>query len=149
MTLRLVSLKTPNACGPFHMYQVQPYAARAPATVFTDTTLSAETSGGTWNTWYGGTGAEFVCASYVPTQRDRWSGGQHPMRPPASTRSHLRPVGLSLTSPHKTTSMTISTLSTTSEVVRGTATLCHRAKLCVSSPCVFLGLFSFKEGAHG
>ncbi len=86
-------------------------------------------------------------ASYVPTQRDRWSGGQRPVRSPISTRSHPRTVGLSHTSANKTTSVTTSTLWTTSEVVWGPPILCHCAKLCVSSPCVFLGLFFFQGGS--
>jgi hypothetical protein len=87
-------------------------------------------------------------ASYVPTERDRWSGGQRSVWHQPHMPSHPRPVGLSLTSPHKTTSVTTSTLRATSEVVRGPFVLCHRAKLCVCPPCVFLGLFSFKERAH-
>lgn len=86
-------------------------------------------------------------AFYVPTQRDRWSDGQHTKRRPIPTRSYSRPVGLWQLSTSKTTSVTTSPLWTTSEVVRGSATLCHRAKLCVSSPCVFLGLFFFQGGS--
>lgn len=90
-----------------------------------------------------------TAASCSPTQRDRWSGGQRPVWRSIPTLSHPRPVGLSHTSPHKTTSVTTSLPWTTSEVVSDSAILCHCAKLCVSSPCVFLGLFSFKEGTHG
>ena len=88
-------------------------------------------------------------ASFSPTQRDRWSGGQRPLQRPISARSHPRLVGLWRLSVCKTISVTTSTLSTTSEVVWGSTTLCHRAKLCADSLCVFLGLFSFEEGAHG
>ena len=79
------------------------------------------------------------------------TGGQvvsAPLQRPISTPSHTCPDGLSPIPVSKTTSVTTSTLSTTSEVVWGPPILCHCAKLCVSSPCVFLGLFSFKEGAH-
>lgn len=86
-------------------------------------------------------------ASYVPTERDRWSGGQRPVQRPIPTGSHPCPVGLWRPSAHKTTSVTTSTLRATSEVVRGPFVLCHRAKLCSGSQRVFLGLFFFQGGS--
>lgn len=112
---------------------ISPRVHKVPITYVTPVTLGAD---------------RVRVAPFAPTQRDRWSGGQRPVQHQPQMSLHPRPVGLWRLSACKTTSVTISILWTTSEVVKGSTALCHRAKLCVCPPCVFLGLFSFKERAH-